>query len=936
MSLFSSIADALNIPESDSIGDDNSALSAEQNNPLMSAPILGMRTAYDAIHGGFSSVISSKNTAIKQLNRYIDNWIDVLNKIVDKYTELLNKINDIGADISGAVTIDFAKEAWEIIQDTPILRRYLGEANYWYMYDTLGLLATQTGSMSADILLGIKEVIRQTILAVIACTDGLISLESYLGYIQSAWGFLYVKCFWHVTLDSILPQVTTAYWYKPTHTSISNGNDHKFILNNNPPGKGFVPLPIPVPNPVMQTREASRILDFDYQNPDTWYLNGEPYYMPNTMELLHRAYSYWGSSYTDALHIPNMFYTRRPYRAEGLNSSHPLRVGKTLYQLDTNKKSICGSNKLSIGTPESSNDDFTLDKVFTENLVKSMEEWDSAYKQAYSIIYRFITQYYSNPSDIPTTISDWLSSHSSDFNSWKSTNDYLSFIDCIDRMTSAWASMVSTYSTDNEIYDESKGATALFDSVMKSLVNAGKSGIGGDYMLDSSHIFMVGLSYNPFYMNTVSDDENRRLGVPYIAYKIDTSKSAINYISYGHEATDMNDSVNVAYPVSKTRFVMFPSNITSPEDIFRRGIEFTYIPETLVATVTNVDTGLKIGDNVSSGNLIEFVAQYGMDTYVPNELGNLPEALCKHMSSGLDNPLTMDGISYNLGNIFFPDGIIAKEASAPVTFYDVYKSYIQQATDTSNEFADIVGYSIQNGREPKFPCFGVYGNLIKMSSWNYKEMPYSLFIDGYTQIKSSSKLYYDKDDPSHVILYHSSYFSQARQTTIAIYHEYVAHESKSYGPNDSYDYYVFPGESISVSKLPKSNFNMGMLLSIDATSPSGEDYHYTIIKNPIPHSPKYVDATEWSFMDITYELLLLAYNLSGLCGDNGKRLNQLEDDLKNFGITIPAFLGELPENNGQFVDFKFDIMETIASKVEKALNSVYEMRSKLVAATLAW
>jgi hypothetical protein len=107
------------------------------------------------------------------------------------------------------------------------------------------------------------------------------------------------------------------------------------------------------------------------------------------------------------------------------------------------------------------------------------------------------------------------------------------------------------------------------------------------------------------------------------------------------------------------------------------------------------------------------------------------------------------------------------------------------------------------------------------------------------------------------------------------------------------------------------------------------------MRNPIPKCAKYVDPEKWSLMDIIHELYLLAYNLAGLCGDNGERLKNLQDDLSEFHISTPQFIGQLPENNGQYSPFRFEIFKDYADKIEKFVNSVYDFRAKIIAATEA-
>ena len=138
MNLFSKIGSLFKEKPSDSIMDDNVAIAAEDNNPYVSAAVLGARNAYDTLHMLMGPLIKGKKSSLKQIDKWLNDWLDRLKQIEEMYAELLGKINDLGADFTGTFTLDFAKEAWEIVQDTPILRRYMGEANYWALYDAMG------------------------------------------------------------------------------------------------------------------------------------------------------------------------------------------------------------------------------------------------------------------------------------------------------------------------------------------------------------------------------------------------------------------------------------------------------------------------------------------------------------------------------------------------------------------------------------------------------------------------------------------------------------------------------------------------------------------------------------------------------------------------------------------------------------------------------
>ena len=149
----------------------------------------------------------------------------------------------------------------------------------------------------------------------------------------------------------------------------------------------------------------------------------------------------------------------------------------------------------------------------------------------------------------------------------------------------------------------------------------------------------------------------------------------------------------------------------------------------------------------------------------------------------------------------------------------LYDDFLNTAEKANYELGDILCYAINKGRETKFPCFGIYGNLLSMQSFDYKEMPYASFKSNYARTRSGSDLYYNKANPENVILYHSQYYAASRQMYMAIYHEALASQTKSVG-SSTYSYYVYPCESVSVSKVSSSP-SLGSLLSVDAIGPLG-------------------------------------------------------------------------------------------------------------------
>ena len=967
MNLFSAIGSLYKEKPSDSIMDDNIAISEDDNNPYIATVALTARNAYDTLHGLMDPMIVGKKSSIKQIKKWIENWKERLQKIVENYQKLLEKIKDLSTNFESTMTLDFAKEAWEIIQDTPILRRYMGEANYWYLHDMVGILATQSGSVAGDLSSGAKAAIKSAILAMISMTDGLLCLESYLGMIQQYWGALYLKGIPLPLLDSIVPNVTCAYWYKKPISSKSNGTEHSFYLGNLPPGNGFTPIPLPVPDPIMVTRDPTYISQFDAQNPDTWYLDGVPYYLPNTMRMLQQALEYWGSSYTDAwLPIINNMYPRRYYGVQSVDANNnpipgavdkvlptPLQVGKTFAQLDTDKMSLNGTDI----KPDEESDALAeaksaLDEVFTPEIVNLMDMWQAAYDTIRTAMAEYFVSQCALFGRQPTTLKDFLDMQNSvvgdppegfiSYNDWiTSMNVHQSVKD----MAGVWQSMELYYATANNM-DISVAWQSFFDRAMKVFVDTAR--ITG--LIDAQQTYVAAPSYLPDVVWNIDEDTLRTFGVPYSTYTVgyDTIKLKTVVKADGSgtaTVTSDGDGGMVEIPVEAPTFVMFPSDtrtIHSLEDNVSRMLGVSYVAKSLSSAFGNLPGGLKAedpndplsGSVLKDGQLSGIVFGYkypaGMLSQEDSIVGNLPDALSMHHSSGFYSATT------ELGNYFFPDGELpatVKALGASNTFVTLYHSFTATTSDATEELAEVVGYSIDKGRETKFPCFGVYGNLLSMQSWHYKEMPFDQFKTAYTKIKAGSSLYYKNSKPSEVIYYHSSYLSQARQIMMAVYHEYLDMESKSYGSRDGYNFYVFPCESISVSEVPDNS--IGKILSVDAIGPDGKKYHYIPMRNPIPKCAKYVDPEKWSIMDVIHEMYLLAENLAGLCGDNGKRLKQLNDDLSEFHISKPKFIGQLPADNGKFVEFHFEIFNDFAQEIEELVNSVYVFREQIIAATEA-
>lgn len=930
-SVFDKIG-SLGSGDTDTIGDDNIAVSTPDNNPYLSVAIFGARNAYDTLHAILAPMIKGKQASLRQIDRELKKWMDQLEKISGMYEKILNRVKDLTADFGGTFTLDFAQETWELIQDTPILRRYMGEANYWFLYDTVGIMATQPASLGTDASAVARAAIKSALLGLISMTDGLICLESYLGMIQKWWGALYQKFLDLPLLDSIVPNVTTAYWYKPTHTSIL-GTDRSVAVANNPPGTGFTPVPVPLPIPEMVLRNPVYRSKYNAQNPDTWYLGGSPYYLPRSIDLMSRALDYWGSSYTDEyLPVVNNVYPRRDYVRDGQVQDHPLRVGQTFAQLDTDKRSINGTGMISNNARVIGDMSSLLNSVFTQDVVSAMDSWESAYERARTRLLEYILSecyvYGETPTDIEAFVQMQLRPDTPvghiPYSTWVTTDN--EFLGAIQDMLTALQSMVLSYASEHGISDDA-AYTQFFDRAMEALVKASRIAT----RIDSSQTYMVSPSYSPDKLMELPDTWDTIYGVPYTAYSVSLSTATIIDTTGKDALTQKGDKALVSFNTDSTAFVMFPSENIAPEVMVRAMMHFSRVASQLVSHISDMPEGLPVGSPVPEDRLMGTVWSYsfitGMSDMTSYPVGDLPDALYMHRSSGVRNTGT------RLGNYFFPDGVlpVSKEAlSDPTTFVTLYRELSHTAKDVNEELVEVVGYSIDKGREIRFPCFDVYGRLLSMQSWHYDEMPYVRFTSEYAKIKSGYDLYYQVSNPAKVIYYHSSYFSQARQMQIAVFHEYLDFVEKDLGPNDKYTYYIYPCESVSVSQVYEG---VSSYLTVDAVGPDGRKYHYIPMKNPIPKCAKYVDSAKWSIMDVIHEMYLLAYNLAGLCGDNGERLNTLIEDLSTFNISQPRFVGQLPQNNGDSVDFRFGVFQDYAERIEAFVKSIYDLKAKIIAET---
>lgn len=909
MSFLSSLMSKFGKSDEGGIGDDNSALAAKDNNPYIAGPVLDARNAYDAIYSAVRWMAEGKRKSLENIDAGLREWEKEIDRIVKQYEELLKKIQDVGTTAGAAFTLDLAKEAWEIIQDSPELRRYMGEANYWYLHDTLGLLATETGAIAGDVAAAIKSSLKAVVMAVLSTTDGLLQVESYFGQISQYWGGLYQKMVPLPLQDSICPQVTCAYYYKPTHVTERDG----YTIENPVPGNGFSPIPIPLPNVDTAKRYGLPNAFPDYQDPETWYVDGvyhTPWYMDGTMDLFWRSLSYWGSSYRDTVPpLVGLVYGQRDYTARE-DGEHPLKLGKTFNQIDTDYTVLAGKNTASADLRN------ILGDVFSDAVVEQFQVWQDSYERMRAIVARWAA------SMSVTTVSELAQAETGGTSMIDALSTYLStnaeYTAQRDALIGAWQEMARIYgeehpSSENPERDFYRDALAALQAAAHAT---------GD--LDSESVFGMEI---PETLNTTRIRGGLRCMVCSTAWSPNMT-------------TDYNEVFGVGrFTLSlKREFVMFPQD--SSPDVYRDAL-VTPVSINLGFSVLANNIAIDVGEAyvTDASEILKF--SYGETWDVADVIGKPEAALSDAYALGSTLPQVRPAVAWvaerrYMCNLLFPDGVILEDgelSATPETFVTRYRGYMD-ISSAGDELADEVGYSIREGREILFPCFGVYGEWLGMKSWDFKEMPTSTFTSSYARCRSGSDLYYEKANPSHVVFRHSRYYSDVRKQSYAIYHEALVESSRVAG-EESYRFLVFPMESVSIGTHTEGDIDLGSLWPVNVTK-DGVGYRYITMRNAIPKCPKYVDPEMWSFMDLVHELYFLAENLSGLCADNGQRMKDIEDALSEFGLEAPEFIGQLPADNGRHVDYKFTIFQQYADRLREALNNVYSLRDKIFMATENW
>lgn len=925
--------------------DDNSAIASAAENPYLSITIAQVQAAYDTMYDAVEYLLEGKKESLKSIDKWLDKWESKLKTIQEKYKELLDKFNDLSSSAEAALALDVAREAWEILQDFPILRRYMGEANYWLLYDTIGVVASQGSSLAGDLSTAIKSALKAGIKGLLAMTDGLMSLESYLGVIAQQWGAIYTKMIAMPLLDSIVPNVTSAYFFKPVAPATDG-------MPNPPPGPGlFIPAPIPIPDPAYAA--SHRNLNMSVGDPETWRdsVTQEPKFI--NIDAMEDALMYWGSSYTDET-IPGItsstpdipaLYQRRQYMRDGVAEDHPLKVGCTFAQLDTSRTEAAYQGNSSSANGEALKKFKELDRntEFHEALVRWQNAWNESRASITALLHRKLDgRVYAldNPAN-----------------------------------TSAFTSMKQLDEAGHNLL-----VSALFENTASPVPELSAEAYSALLPLENATYHMIHV-----YLKATGQPP-RMDGISLDRYRMSKSKELSSLLAQA--AMTLRLEASGSSPYSSTiealpvlTGITFADDHLSPySKPFMKILPVARIPESGEAadgfTRYTVDTGDSYWWEIDGESVWVSPPAYSMEDegmeypwrayaaslLYPSKGAWMPLEFYKRgdevMQASSDNPISLgtvdDGAltnpaAWNTGmagdpnayaypiNGFFLSADIDAEAPTVIgALLNLSEDVSSRNTSLDEEIADAVGYSILKGRRPLAACFGVYGKLLGMFGWCFKAMPsvgLRSFTETYARIPGSD-LWYMKSCPDKIVYRHSTFYSATMSQAHTIYHDAMAYESYQRG-EESYAFYVFPTESVSVQEIKPGT--AGTWRSIDAIGPDGRQWHYITMHNAVPKCPKYIEADKWSIADILHELYLLAWGMSPFCGDNGARYARLKNALDDFGVSAPTFIGQLP-NDGEdkAAPFRIGIFDDYAERVEELVNSIYSLRAEILAATEAW
>ena len=309
--------------------DDQAAQADYRENSYVGHIIDQACTVYDTMFNALEYAIKGKANAIKQLDKVVEKLEKQCSRIAGKYKEILEKLKDPDASAALTLSIDVAKDSLAILNENPILRRYVGEANYWMLWDMLAVMSGQGMSVGADVSANLKDAVKTTIYALLSMTNGMMHFESYISQITQFWGWLYIKEIPLPLADSICPQVTCQYYYR------------KALAGNPVPGpKNYAPMPFPVFNQADYSWPYI-LSHFSYDNPDTWDV-----LTPASRSNMQKAYDYWTSNYTNAVSANDLlsgassiltggnFTVGFGLRHDNYPGGSPLKIGSTFHQLD--------------------------------------------------------------------------------------------------------------------------------------------------------------------------------------------------------------------------------------------------------------------------------------------------------------------------------------------------------------------------------------------------------------------------------------------------------------------------------------------------------------------------------------------------------------------------------------------------------------------------
>jgi len=791
-------------------------------------------TVYDTMFSALEYTIKGKANVIEQLDKMIDKLQKHCDKIVEKYKEILAKLTDVNAGASLDLSLDLAKDALGILNANPILRRYVGEANYWMLWDMLAVMSGQGMSVGADITSNVKNAIKGTIYALLSMTNGMMRFEFYISQVTQFWGWLYMKEIWLPLTDSICPQVTCQYYYKlPKSSAPRQGKGGTYTPNNPMPGpSNYAPMPFPIFD--QEKYSWPYIKDhFSYDDPSTWDV-----LTPQSRAAMQKAYDYWTSNYTNAgsandlltgasrLLTGGEFTVGFGHRRDDYEGGAPLKIGKTFNQLDGKKK-----------------ESFPI-KMVEDKLGDAFKRVDDCGK---------------------------------------------AFVDAIN--------------ADADL------CAARDAAIVARFTEEGMEENPSDYTGQWWATGTVG--------GTGSSPEIVAGGACYSVIK---------------DVPEFKEYLDAIRDLSTTYFSIYGAPYASSFNF----MDFDVSPlPTYLATFYG-----KVAEESSLTKLKELLK-------VTPEYHAMMNPYEIYTNNPYADPDGFEEVPYLIyGNA------VACWSSERGAFYTAASNVMAAEIDTDEE----LGCKIDGGREPLFAALGVYGDLIGLFPWQYEVVPLESFRKDYTKIKGSYHIYYKNTDPSSVIF--ADRVIQAGTLKYIATSKAAAHQTISRGTGpvaETYEVYIFPSETCSVFKVPPAGQMFGQdwpsfssLFRVDAEY-EGNQYMYDLGRNQIPRYPKYIDADKWSVMDLIHELWLLADALTPICGDGGERKHKLNELLNGFGLQVkghtgPEFIGQLPASAGQgdttgqgtHVEFEFTIMNEFADRLKRTIDTVYDVRDAVIAATQAW